>query len=469
MKKFIKNKKETPGPCHFYLRVLCEMLGMCIKMSELIYTLSKLGVHIPAIMLPAKNKDLNKWAVVACDQYTSEPEYWERVEALTKDNPSTLNIIFPEVYLEGGDSDSRISDINAVMQQYIDDRILSEIDKCFILTDRKTSHAQSRKGLIVALDLECYDYNKGSNALIRATEGTVLDRLPPRIKIRQNAPIELPHIMVLIDDPEKTVIEPLFRKSAQLEKLYDFELMMNGGHIKGYKVSDEKDLNSIADALCRLSQKDAFCSKYGVAADKDLLLFAVGDGNHSLASAKGHWENLKKCLTPEQQEEHPARYALVELVNVHDEGLVFEPIHRVLFNVDAHDLLKKFEEFSGKTACRDSRGTGSTTHTFSYVTAAGKGTISAENPVSNLEVGTLQLFLDDYIKEHPQVKIDYIHGEDVVTKLGAQSGNMGIYLPPMNKTDLFKTVILDGALPRKTFSMGEAEEKRFYLECRKIK
>ena len=438
-------------------------------MSKLINTLSKLGVYIPDIMLPAKNEALNKWAVVACDQYTSEPEYWKEVEELTKGSPSTFNIIFPEVYLEGGDSSSRISDINATMKQYIDGRVLSELDKCFILTDRRTSHAQSRKGLIIALDLECYDYNKGSKALIRATEGTVLDRLPPRIKVRQYAPIELPHIMVLIDDPGKTVIEPLFQKTARLEKLYDFDLMMNGGHIKGYKISDEKDMNSIADALSKLAQKDVFSGKYGVSADKDLLLFAVGDGNHSLASAKGHWENLKKCLTPEQQENHPARYALVELVNVHDAGLIFEPIHRVLFNVGADDLLREFRAFSGKTACQGSKCSGGTVHTFNYVTAAGKGTVSIENPASNLEVGTLQAFLDSYIKEHPQVKIDYIHGEDVVTKLGSQAGNMGFYLPPMNKIDLFKTVILDGALPRKTFSMGEAEEKRFYLECRKIK
>jgi len=437
-------------------------------------------------MLPEKSTDLNKWAVVACDQYTSEHEYWREVEALTKGYPSTLNIIFPEVFLEDGDSDQRISNINSTMKKYIEDGVLTELDRCFILVDRKTSHAESRKGLIVALDLECYDYNKGSNTLIRATEGTVLDRLPPRIKIRQNAPIELPHIMVLIDDPEKTVIEPLAEKASQLEKLYDFELMMNGGHIKGYKVDSENDLQAIADALSKLAEKEVFCKKYNIDHTNDLLLFAVGDGNHSLASAKGHWENLKKCLTPEEQKNHPARYALVELVNVHDEGLVFEPIHRVLFNVNTEDVLNEFKAFSSSAASvvvgRDSDYSVSATaglsnsgnselseHHFEYITSAGRGSISIKNPVSNLEVGTLQSFLDYYIKEHPQVKIDYIHGEDVVTKLGSQDGNIGFYLPSMNKTDLFKTVILDGALPRKTFSMGEAEEKRFYLECRKIR
>ncbi len=427
--------------------------------------LSELGLIIPKIMLPDSKCELEKWAVVACDQYTSERGYWEKVADLTKGNPSTYNIIFPEVYLEDGDGDTRINTINNNMDNYIQSGTLKELEDCFILVDRKTTHAQSRKGLMVALDLECYDYTKGSCTLIRATEGTVIDRLPPRIKIRQNAPIELPHIMVLIDDPDRKVIEPLAQKADKLEKLYDFELMMDGGHIKGYRVSDQGDLSSVAEALSQLAELDSFRKKYDLENQKDVLLFAVGDGNHSLASAKGHWENVKSCLSYEEQQNHPARYALVELVNVHDEGLVFEPIHRVLFNVDAKNLLNEFSAY-----CKNnSGGRNSQPHTFLYITSEGSGEIAVDNPVSNLEVGTLQSFLDFYMKEHPHVKIDYIHGEDVVTKLGSQPGNMGIYLPSMNKTDLFKTVILDGALPRKTFSMGEAEEKRFYLECRKIK
>ncbi len=435
--------------------------------------LSDLGVNIPKIMLPELKNDLSSWAVVACDQYTSEREYWKKVEDITSVKPSTLNIIYPEVYLEDGDSEQRIALINDNMRKYIDEKVISELDNCFILVDRKTSHSQSRKGLMIALDLECYDYTKGSSALIRATEGTVIERLPPRIKIRQNAPIELPHIMVLIDDPNKTVIEPLFEKSASLEKLYDFDLMMNGGHIKGYKVSEESDISAIADALSHLAQKETFCKKYNIGCNNDILLFAVGDGNHSLASAKGHWENVKASLSIEEQQNHPARFALVELVNVHDDGLVFEPIHRVLFNVDAHNLIKEFSAFYNNATCADecacNKMVQSTGHSFRYITASGEGKITIDNPVNNLEVGTLQAFLDSYIKAHPEVKLDYIHGEDVVTKLGSQPGNMGIYLPSMNKTDLFKTVILDGALPRKTFSMGEAEEKRFYLECRKIR
>ena len=427
--------------------------------------LSELGLIIPKIMLPDSKCELEKWAVVACDQYTSERGYWEKVADLTKGNPSTYNIIFPEVYLEDGDGDTRINTINNNMDNYIQSGTLKELEDCFILVDRKTTHAQSRKGLMVALDLECYDYTKGSCTLIRATEGTVIDRLPPRIKIRQNAPIELPHIMVLIDDPDRKVIEPLAQKADKLEKLYDFELMMDGGHIKGYRVSDQGDLSSVAEALSQLAELDSFRKKYDLENQKDVLLFAVGDGNHSLASAKGHWENVKSCLSYEEQQNHPARYALVELINVHDEGLVFEPIHRVLFNVDSKNLLNEFSAY-----CKNkSGGRNSQPHTFLYITSEGSGEIAVDNPVSNLEVGTLQSFLDFYMKEHPHVKIDYIHGEDVVTKLGSQPGNMGIYLPSMNKTDLFKTVILDGALPRKTFSMGEAEEKRFYLECRKIK
>jgi hypothetical protein len=442
-------------------------------MSDTKKILSDLGVHIPKIMLPELNDNLNSWAVVACDQYTSEREYWKKVEEITHGKPSTFNIIYPEVYLEDGDSEKRIDSINATMKEYIEQNVLNEHDNCFVLVDRKTSHSESRKGLMIALDLECYDYTKGSSALIRATEGTVIERLPPRIKIRRNAPIELPHIMVLIDDPDKTVIEPLFKKADCLDKLYDFDLMMNGGHIRGYKVFDESDMCNIANSLSQLAQKDTFCKKYGIGCDNDILLFAVGDGNHSLASAKGHWENVKANLSEEEKQNHPARYALVELVNVHDDGLIFEPIHRVLFNIDANDMLQEFSSFYSNSTCENECACTNMKpnpgHTFRYITESGEGSITVDNPVNNLEVGTLQMFLDSYIKAHPEVKIDYIHGEDVVTKLGSQPGNMGIYLPAMNKTDLFKTVILDGALPRKTFSMGEAEEKRFYLECRKIR
>ncbi len=446
--------------------------------------LSSMGVHIPEILMP-NTEDMSKWAVVACDQYTSEPDYWENVSNFVNGSPSTLPIIFPEVYLENGNADDRINEINNKMQRYLEEGILKSINDCLVLVDRKTTHTDSRKGLVVALDLDCYDYTRGCDALIRATEGTVIERLPPRIKIRQNATIELPHIMVLIDDPKKKVIEPLFDKLDQFEKLYDFELMMNSGHIKGYKICDENSLNQIAESLNALCDKKDFSSKYCISENSSLLLFAVGDGNHSLASAKGHWENVKVGLSEEQKLCHPARYALVELVNVHDDGLVFEPIHRVLFNVNADDLIQEFKNFykninyiSSHNECAVTKApeissvscaNNTTEHTFRYITSKGEANVTIEYPVNNLHVGTLQVFLDSYIKQHPEVKIDYIHGEDVVTKLGSLPGNMGFYLPAMDKMDLFKTVILDGALPRKTFSMGEADEKRFYLECRKIK
>jgi len=441
-----------------------------------------LGVQVPSIMLPKKDVDMTLWSVVACDQYTSEPEYWNKVYEIVGDNPSTLHLTFPEVYLGDGNETERIKKINNKMKEYINEGILCSSEPCMILVDRKTSHVQSRKGLILAVDLEKYDYTKGSQSLIRATESTVIDRLPPRIKIRENALSELPHVMLLIDDPDKTVIEPLSEKIDSFEKVYDFDLMMNGGHIKGYKISDPITLERIFEALKNLADPNAFKSKYDLKDDKGVLLFAVGDGNHSLASAKGHWENVKKNLSDQEMENHPARFALVEVVNVHDEGITFEPIHRVLFNVDPEALLKDmseyFKKFDGSFMRFDSLETmknklsdltkDRSCHSFGFISALGFGVFTVTNPEHNLEVATLQCFLDDFINNNRNSKIDYIHGEDVVTKLGSKEGNIGFYLPSMRKHDLFKTVILDGVLPRKTFSMGEAEEKRFYLECRKI-
>ena len=441
-----------------------------------------LGIQIPSIMLPNKDVDMTLWSVVACDQYTSEPEYWNKVNKIVGNNPSTLHLTFPEVYLGDDNEAERIEKINSGMKKYINEGILVSNEPCMILVDRKTSHVQSRKGLILSVDLEKYDYTKGSQTLIRATENTVIDRLPPRIKIRENASLELPHVMLLIDDPQKTVIEPLAQKLDSFEKIYDFELMMNGGHIKGYKIDDTRTLDGIFKALKKLADPQAFKDKYSLTGDKGVLLFAVGDGNHSLASAKGHWENVKKNLSAFERENHPARFALVEVVNVHDDGIAFEPIHRVLFNVDSEALLMNmseyFKEYGGSFVKFDSLESmknklseltkDRSHHNFGFVDASGFGVFTIRTPQHNLEVATLQCFLDDFIKNNGDSKIDYIHGEDVVTRLGSKAGNIGFYLPAMRKHDLFKTVILDGVLPRKTFSMGEAEEKRFYLECRRI-
>lgn len=439
----------------------------------------KIGLQVPKILLPKQGTDMCRWAVIACDQYTSDRDYWERLEQQTEGVISTLNLIFPEVYLEDEDADRRIERINAAMEQYLADGSLVEQPPGFVLVDRKTAEVPSRKGLILALDLEQYDYNKGAQSLIRATEGTILDRLPPRIKVRNNAPIELPHIMVLIDDPNRTVIEPLF--DEDLETLYDFVLLENGGHLQGYRVSDEKLIMQVVAALERLADPVAYRQKY--LTDDAVMLYAMGDGNHSFATAKAIWEQLKADADdPAAIMDHPARYALVELVNVHDPGLEFEAIHRVMFNLNTGHLLDRMESFFaergtpfGYAPCdslaaaeeRAARETGC--HAFPCVLAGRFGVCKVESPEFTLVVATLQSFLDQYLEEQPEARIDYIHGAQSVTDLGSKANNAGFYLPAISKHDLFRTIIFDGALPRKTFSMGEADEKRFYLECRKIK
>jgi len=448
--------------------IFSKLLGLNSKKFE------KIGLIVPKILLPNSNVDMTKWAVIACDQYTSEPQYWEKVKEFVRDNPSTLNLIYPEAFLEAPDKEERIKKINEAMHDYLIRNLFTEFEG-FILVDRKTPHTPSRKGLIVALDLEKYDFNKGSQTLIRATEGTIIERLPPRIKIRENAELELPHIMVLIDDPEKTVIEPLFKEKLQV--LYDFDLMFNSGHIKGYAVKEERLIKQVAKNLERLADPEIFNQKYGVS-NKNVLLYAVGDGNHSLATAKSVWENLK---AKGARMDHPARYALVELINVHDEGLEFKPIHRILFKIDKEKILKQMEEFYKEQGSEFSYGLiknkedfekalkqieDTKDHKIAFVTGKTKGIITIKKPKLNLAVGTLQAFLDKFIQKS---QIDYIHGEETVIKMGSKEDNMGFILPAMSKHDLFKTVILDGVLPRKTFSMGEADEKRFYLEARKIR
>jgi len=431
-----------------------------------------LGIQIPQVYLPKAGTDLTKWAVIACDQFTSQPEYWNEVEKIVGDAPSTLNLTFPEVYLEKPGGEERIQNIQSCMRSYMDEGILQPRDGLIYV--ERTVAGKTRKGIVLCLDLEAYDYNKGSSSLIRATEGTIVDRLPPRMKIREGAILELPHILVLIDDPNDTVIEPLSAAKASLETLYDFDLMLDSGHIAGYAVDEEFE-NKVVEALRELAQPETFAAKYGIDQNKPVLLFAMGDGNHSLATAKAIWEKIK----PQVGMDHPARYALVEIENVHDEGLEFEPIHRVLFGLKK-DLLAELEKtFGGNLTYKPVESAEEMVKTVDSATgekqviglvAGGKnfGLLEIANPSSNLPVGTLQAFLDVFLKEGGAEKIDYVHGEDVTVKLGCQPNNAGFYLPGMNKSDLFKTVILDGALPRKTFSMGEAREKRFYMEARKI-
>ncbi len=431
-----------------------------------------IGIQIPQVYLPRSGTDLSKWAVIACDQFTSQPEYWHEVERIVGDAPSTLNLTFPEVYLEQPGGDERIKNIQATMREYMDEGVLQPHNGLIYV--ERTVDGKTRKGIVLCLDLEAYDYTKGSSSLIRATEGTIVDRLPPRIKIREGALLELPHILVLIDDPNRTVIEPLSVMKSQLEQLYDFDLMLDSGHLAGYAVNDELE-NQVVETLRGLSEPETFAAKYGIGEDQPVLLFAMGDGNHSLATAKAIWEKMK----PQVGMDHPARYALVEIENVHDEGLEFEPIHRVLFGLKK-DLFAELEKTFGAnltykpvaSAKEMVKAVDSATGQKQAIGLVGGGkafgVLEITNPSSNLPVGTIQSFLDVFLKEGGAEKIDYVHGEDVTVKLGSQPNNAGFYLPGMSKSDLFKTVILDGALPRKTFSMGEAREKRFYMEARKI-
>lgn len=419
----------------------------------------------PSTVLIPK-KDFEKWSVVACDQYTSDSDYWARVEKTVGDSNSTLRITLPEIYLEEDNVSDRIDTINQTMKKYIEGNVFNEISDSYIYTERSVSNGKIRKGLIGAFDLEAYNFNKGSDSQIRATEGTVLERIPPRVKIRENAPLELPHIMILIDDRNNAVIESVLSAKNDENKLYEFDLMENGGHISGYKVSgaDAENLNA---ALETLYDEKAFNEKYSVS-DKPLLIFAVGDGNHSLATAKTCWENLKKTLSPEEQLTHPARYALAELVNVHDESLEFEPIHRLIFDVDTEKFEKELKMYFAE--CDIGEASEMKENAFSVIIGENSKNYVLNKPKFNLTVGDVQSFIDYYVKNvESKCKVDYIHGEETVYNKAKEENTVGILLPSMAKNDLFRTVIVDGVLPRKTFSMGHANEKRFYLECRKIK
>jgi hypothetical protein len=430
------------------------------------------GIQVPDILLPKADIDLNKWAVIACDQFTSEPEYWKQVEEQVGSSPSTYNLILPEVMLGTPQETARIQSTQQAMRDYLSADNF-QVHSGMILVERSVA-GKTRHGLMLALDLEQYDFNKGSQSLIRATEGTILDRLPPRIRIREGASLELPHILVLIDDPDRTVIEPLVKQSSSLTKLYDFELMLGSGHLKGWSTKDNALEAKIIQGLEKLADPETFHKRYQVGSEKGVLLFAMGDGNHSLATAKSIWEKIK----PHVGMDHPARYALVEIENVHDKGLEFEPIHRVLFDVK-DDLLSAMEKFydngvrfntcpDGDAMTKAVQSQSGKEQVIGLVSKEGFATITITTPPLALAVGSLQSFLDGWIKQGGAAKIDYVHGKESVIKLGSQNGNLGFYLPGMAKSDLFRTVILDGALPRKTFSMGEAEEKRFYMECRKI-
>lgn len=409
------------------------------------------------ILLPDFTRtDGRRWSVVACDQFTSEPEYWAKAVAEVGDAPSTLRLTLPEVWL--GEAETRIPAINAAMHDALRDVLVCHPGKMLFL-DRTQSDGTHRLGIIGAVDLEAYDYTRGAQTPIRATEGTVLERIPPRVAIRRDAPLELPHVMLLIDDPARTVIEPVAARASELEQAYDFDLMLGGGHVCG-RWLDEAAVAGINAALAGLSTPETMEAKYGAAVEP--LLFAVGDGNHSLASAKATYEEIKAKLG-DAALEHPSRYALCEVVNLHDEGLGFEPIYRVVFGVEPEALLDELEAYAA--------GLGGNVEgqQVEAIWASGSRTVALPHAVQQLTVGTLQAFLDGYLRAHPGAEVDYIHGEGSLRALAAQPGAIGFLFDGMEKGQLFKTVLFDGALPRKTFSMGHAEDKRYYLEARKIK
>ena len=418
----------------------------------------KTYLYPASILLPDFGKvDGTKWASVACDQYTSQKEYWDEAYRFASDSYTTLDLMLPEAYLDR--ESELIPEINQHMKIYVD-HVLREHKNTVIYLERTQADGRVRCGLVGCVDLEEYDYSKGSETLIRATEGTVLERIPPRVAIRRGAAIEMPHIMILIDNPGRTVIDPIAAKKDSYRVAYDFDLMAGGGHVKGYFI-DEADFGDINLALEELATAEEMRRKYHVEASP--LLFAVGDGNHSLASAKALYEEIKAEIGAEAALEHPARFALCEIVNLHDTALDFEPIYRVVFGVDREEFKKELCSYT------DGLGGDADAQEIELICGDSREKLEIAHPVSQLAVGTVQKFLDDYVKAHPETEVDYIHGEDTVLSLAQKENTVGILYGGMTKDMLFKTVICDGALPRKTFSMGHAPDKRFYLECRRIR
>ena len=399
--------------------------------------------------LPNASIDPARWAVIACDQYTSQPEYWTEVQKQVQEKPSCLHLIYPEAFLSQGDQ--RIQTIQQTMKRYLQDGILEEkVQNGFVLLKRSTLSGD-RYGLVGVIDLEAYDYDPQTDCPIRATEGTIESRIPPRVRIRQDALLELSHVMVLIDDPQKQLIEVLADQREKFPVLYDFDLMMNGGHVTGYAIQG-KEVEEVESRLMTM-QKDA-----------DGLFLAVGDGNHSLATAKACWEKIKIQLNDQQRLDHPARFAMVELVNLHSPALIFEPIHRILFHTDLKDLYPGFEKY-----CQDQNIFIEEGNEIYFHQGSIEKKISLVKSDDRLPIDILQNYLDQYLNQHPEASIDYIHGQEAMMTLLQDQSNCGIFLDRIDKNSLFPAIMAGGVLPRKTFSMGEADEKRFYMEARKVR
>lgn len=424
---------------------------------------------VPAdILLPSVQYDPSQWACVACDQFTSEPEYWQKAWACAAGQPSTLRLILPEVYLN---SDSpqrlqeRIESIHEHMKVYRVE-ILRRKMHGFMYIERTQMDGSVRQGLVGCVDLEDYSYEKGAKPLIRPSENTVVERIPPRLAVRRGAVLELPHVMMLLDDPEKTVIEPLADACSDDALAYDFDLMLQGGHLCGWRITDEAVQQRVMAALERLASREVFDARYPAAAGQPPLMMAVGDGNHSLATAKAHWDEIKTHLTEEERRDHPARLCLVELCNVHSPAIQMEPIHRLFTGTTGREVLAALTAWSRENGLGLQHAAAQQTITLVDETGAGQ-TLGFASPTEPLAVGTAEAFVGHFLAGHPGAAVDYIHGADTVRAL-ARKGGVGLLMPDFAKSDLFKGVVLGGVLPRKTFSMGHAQEKRYYMECRDI-
>lgn len=445
------------------------------------------GIRIPEILLP-KNIDLKTWSVIACDQYTQDRAYWKKVEETVKDKPSTLNLILPEVYLNEADKAERIKDIRKTMQSYVDSGIFDEAKKCLVYLERKTAYGRMRRGLVAQIDLDTYEWKAFSKANIRATEATIVDRIPPRMEIRKGAPLELPHIMLLVNDKDDLLIGGAKKIAESKKTLYQGELMSKGGSISGWEISSDSEIEIITKAINKIAEENT-------ASDGSTFLFAVGDGNHSLATAKAVWDEYKielekNSASPEEIANSPVRFALIEIVNIYDQGLTFEPIHRVIFNIDSQALIntlaKKLDgkviELSSKEELEKAVKESWADFGFDYLDSTGtQKYVLLKTQIKELAVARLQPEIDEFLKNAPllhvcendscktvKAEIDYIHGTDEVLNLGSQPAATGILLPPIAKDSFFETINGRGPLPRKSFSMGEADEKRFYLECKKL-
>ncbi len=383
---------------------------------------AKVGARVPRIFLPAKNVEFEKFAVIACDQHSAEPDYWDAVQQLVGDAPSTLELMLPEAWLDRQGAASTDS-IAAAMRRYLADDMLADMGEGLILVRRSTDSG-IRTGLVLALDLEQYDFAKDAKTLIRATEDTVVERLPARVAVRERASLELPHVMILIDDRRNRLGALLTQREGDYRPVYDFELMLGGGHLTGRMIDRPDDLAEIAETLMALHDESG-----------DGFMYAMGDGNHSFAAAKLHWEQIKPTLAAEQRKAHPARYALAEIVSLYDAGLSVEPIHRLLMGVDPAQVQAEIG-------------------------------FDAAHPES---LQLLQPRLDAWLAVHPQATLEYIHGEAECRALAAQSPDrLAIIFPPFDRESIFSIVRESGAFVRKSFSLGSASGKRYYLECRKI-